>query len=147
MAKNYNARKRERMMAEDPHCYWCGIEVIYYELKPHEKMPFNFATIDHLYDKFDFDQRLAAAKNHDETRHVLACNACNKKRNKLRQDLMSKSFQQIRSKLGQERKDLGLINISRPTYFRGLIELNHWDRPKRISDKKRKELDKYGIVL
>lgn len=69
-------RRRERLMAEDPHCHWCGSEVVYYELAAHESMPGNFATIDHLHDRYSYTRRDASG----EQRIVLACRACNHRR-------------------------------------------------------------------
>lgn len=66
-------QRREALMAADPHCHWCGTPVIYYTLSPREKVPSNFATIDHL------NSRASGPRPADgET--VLACNSCNQRR-------------------------------------------------------------------
>lgn len=64
-------------MKKDPHCYWCGKEVIYYELKHGERTPHNFATLDHLYSRYSPLRREVHFK---EKTLVLACNACNHRR-------------------------------------------------------------------
>jgi len=70
---NSNKRRKENLFREDPHCYWCGIEVINYPLADGERMPDNFATLDHL------DTRLSGNRGviKNQTRTVLACSKCN----------------------------------------------------------------------
>ena len=118
-----------RLMEQNPHCHWCGIEVVYFyaqEWGPRPgqagKMPTNFATLDHIYDRWDWEIRLQKAKERDATRHVLACNACNRKRNNDRMKEIPKDAHTIRQKLGKERKLLGDTR-PRPQVFRGLNTL------------------------
>ncbi len=61
-------------MENDPHCYYCGCEVIYFTLKNHEKMPPNFATLEHINSLNQSRPRPRLGTI------VLACNACNEKR-------------------------------------------------------------------
>jgi hypothetical protein len=80
MIGNRWKRRRANLMATDPHCYWCRKEVIYYDLKSHEKMPHNFATIEHLYDKYSPERRIIARLNPAKPVTVLACHECNQDR-------------------------------------------------------------------
>lgn len=69
-------RRRANLMREDPHCYWCGCEVVYFELKRHQTMPPNFATIDHINSRLlNPDGRPSVGQQ------VLACSSCNEARN------------------------------------------------------------------
>lgn len=65
-------RRRRNLMAADPHCHWCGIEVREYpqDNDYHDDR----ATIDHLND-------LSAGRPRPpEGETVLACNKCNSRR-------------------------------------------------------------------
>lgn len=73
-------RRRQRLMEADPRCYWCKRPVVYYELKSHEQMPPNFATIDHLYDKYSPERRIIASLKVASIVTVLACHECNQNR-------------------------------------------------------------------
>jgi hypothetical protein len=72
----YYHQRRQQLMAKDPHCYWCGKEVIYFKTNG-GRVPNNFATIDHLYSKL-------SGKRFDPKRKqktlVLACYKCNQER-------------------------------------------------------------------
>lgn len=66
--------KRRRLLARDPHCFWCGCLVV--ETLSRSS---NQATIDHLYSRLNPHR----PKRHSEGRavlHVLACYACNNSR-------------------------------------------------------------------
>lgn len=80
MATGYFKGRRKRLMDKDPHCYWCGIEVIYYPLKKHERMPENYATLDHLKSKYNGKRPDVHMK---QKTLVLACSKCNLLRCKL----------------------------------------------------------------
>lgn len=46
-----NKNRKRNLMREDPHCYWCGIEVTEYsqeEILQFGLLPLNMATVDHL---------------------------------------------------------------------------------------------------
>jgi hypothetical protein len=60
-------------MEEDAHCIYCGIEVKEYNTPPHQKIPLNQATIDHIYEKYD-KRRYEVFGLHNK---VLACWKCN----------------------------------------------------------------------
>ena len=61
-------------MEKDPHCRWCGVEVVYFELQKNQRTPDNFATIDHLKDRNNPTRREVGMK---AITLVLACNKCN----------------------------------------------------------------------
>jgi 5-methylcytosine-specific restriction endonuclease McrA len=77
--RNYNTIKRARrfnLMKQDPHCWYCGLELVYVEIAGTE-LPYNYPTIEHLFSRSS--GRLSV--NHtDETRRVLACPDCNQSR-------------------------------------------------------------------
>jgi hypothetical protein len=63
-------------MKNDPHCYWCRKDLIYFLMESGQTLPDNFATLDHI------NSRLM----HPEGRPpcgkiVLACPGCNQGRN------------------------------------------------------------------
>lgn len=74
-------RARQKMMADDPHCWYCGIEVIEVEHyqrgrgQPKKPRPGNAATIEHMFHRL---------KGHRPSQGswVLACNDCNNERNR-----------------------------------------------------------------
>ena len=63
-------------------------------------MPANFATVDHLYDRLTYPDRHETPPAQEE-RTVLACRACNQRRNRERQ--MAQASQR-RSERGQLRR-------------------------------------------
>jgi hypothetical protein len=64
-------------MKTDPHCHWCGCEVVYFTLQRGQVTPTNFATIDHL------NSRLANPDGRPLVgEQVLSCNGCNQTRNR-----------------------------------------------------------------
>lgn len=78
-------RRRDNLMAADPHCFYCRTEVVYYPLERHERMPDNFATIDHVNTRLAYPE--GRPLNGDT---VLACHRCNSDRNKVELRLMPK---------------------------------------------------------
>lgn len=67
-------RMRIRLFRADPHCFWCGIEVV---LDGHKRP--DLATVDHLYSRWHPERKA----RHIEGRgvlHVMACSACNSER-------------------------------------------------------------------
>ena len=86
-AKHYGRLIRERLMRENPHCCWCGVEVIWYYIPGNAKpLPDNFATLDHLYQEGD-PKRIKAWKK-GERQIVLACNKCNHERGKKYEEVL-----------------------------------------------------------
>lgn len=68
----YRALKLE-MLATDPHCHWCKVEVIDYVPKEYESAPHNMATVDHLVNR-------RYRKKGEVVEKVLACHKCNSKK-------------------------------------------------------------------
>jgi HNH endonuclease len=60
-------------MKRDPHCHYCGCEVVYYD-NHGGRLPPNFATIDHVY------SRLTPGGRPIKGDTVLACKKCNEER-------------------------------------------------------------------
>ena len=79
-------RRRLNLYKRNPHCHWCDTETV---LPPPDRHvsktppPPNEATIDHLRDKYH-PHRHERPRSHEE-RTVLACWACNQRRNTERQ--------------------------------------------------------------
>ena len=71
-------RRRDRLMAQDPHCHWCGCEVIYFKPALGQSLPAHFATLDHLNDRIEEAPRPIRGVI------VLACKACNEARAAIR---------------------------------------------------------------
>ena len=115
----HNKSKRDQLMKEDPHCFWCGCEVTNEWPEGRIKPPADLATLDHVYDKWQAEEREAAWRNGDDSRRVLACYRCNQRRNNDRMKEIPKSAVRIRTALGQERKKL-LSKQPRNQLFRGL---------------------------
>jgi hypothetical protein len=72
-----NRRRRERLWADDPRCFWCRK---FTHLEPRYRvrgvLVNTFATDDHLYARND-------ARRREWPVHVLACHGCNQDRNQL----------------------------------------------------------------
>ena len=101
--------KLKRLWKEDPHCHWCNKETFLPSVLA------DMATVDHVDDNWStLEQRFSKS---GETRKVLACNGCNKKRNNQRMKEIPKWMHQKRTALGQERKKLG-DKSPRPSLFR-----------------------------
>ena len=85
------SRRRNRLLSRGRVCFWCGVEVVYIHAEewPKGTMPANFATVDHLYDRLTYPDRQAADAIRGE-RTVLACFACNQRRNQERHQALAK---------------------------------------------------------
>lgn len=74
---NHFKKRRDYLMKLHPYCTWCGCKLIYFSLKPHQKMPDNFATLDHFYSRI-------SGKRYDphfkQITMVLSCHKCNDER-------------------------------------------------------------------
>jgi len=64
------AKRRDRLFAADPHCAYCGQEVVSYPLAPHEVPPGNYATAEHVYSR-------NGGPRPKQGRIILACQNCN----------------------------------------------------------------------
>jgi 5-methylcytosine-specific restriction endonuclease McrA len=67
-------RRREKLMAADPHCFYCSILVVYF-FPPPVVLPDDFATIDHVNSRVRFPARPR------EGQLVLCCLRCNREKN------------------------------------------------------------------
>lgn len=85
------AKRRRALFNKDPHCHWCGIEVVWYD-KDGGTMPENGATIDHLRSRLNPERRRKA----DGEQTVLACSKCNQQRN--RQEELALSPEELRAR-------------------------------------------------
>lgn len=94
-------KRRAKMMGTDPHCHWCGVNVVYYQLRPGETTPDNFATIDHLYSRYSsIRQTISDGKTKTL---VLACNECNQKRSD--EETAALGIEEIRRRAGKPDKN------------------------------------------
>jgi hypothetical protein len=59
--------------AAAPLCYYCGQRVILRKLAKHETTPDNYATLDHLHDRYSFPN----GRPKEDFTLVLACSKCN----------------------------------------------------------------------
>lgn len=66
------------LFERDPHCWWCGREVILVAFRKGVGLPRNAATVDHLH--FRGDPLRERHVGCDCPRHVLACYRCNTRR-------------------------------------------------------------------
>ncbi len=73
MTRNRRRTIKRELLSKDPHCFWCGKEVtLDVHWGPHEKVPSNFATIEHLVPR-------RAGRMADFERNLrIACPTCNK---------------------------------------------------------------------
>ena len=69
------------MFDDNPHCFWCGEEVEYFENRM-VFQPNNMATVDHLFSNTD-GRRKWYKKNHIPSPIVLSCYRCNHERDRL----------------------------------------------------------------
>jgi len=71
-------RQRERMMAADPHCCYCGTELVHFNpgprLRKREPLPDNFVTIEHV------NSRNQGSPRPLRGQWKLACKRCNEER-------------------------------------------------------------------
>ena len=76
-SNNWWKNRRQRLMEIDPHCHWCGVEVVYYPLKNGEKVPDNYATFDHITSRLNGKRPNVFMKKRTM---VLSCYKCNGER-------------------------------------------------------------------
>ena len=91
---------RRALMEKDPHCIYCAVEVKEYNLLPHQKMPDDQATIDHLYEKYDKRRY----ENFGFNNKVLSCAKCNHDRDLQKYGNLPKDFLRKRNNLSLTRK-------------------------------------------
>lgn len=78
--KNSNIVKRNRrknLMKVDPHCWYCGLELVYVEqqgVANSRDIPYNYPTIEHLFSR---NSGRLSVNHTNDTRRVLACPECN----------------------------------------------------------------------
>ena len=70
-----NRKRRHKLFLQDPHCHWCGCEVVESQSRQKNQQD-NSATLDHLRTKFD-PQR---GEPSDKEQTVLSCYKCNNER-------------------------------------------------------------------
>jgi len=95
-------RRLRNLLKQDPHCLWCGCEVEYFIPKKFERLPDNFATIDHLNDKILERKRPEPIKKINGRTifcitTVLSCKKCNEERANEKVRSLPKEFLQLRS--------------------------------------------------
>lgn len=103
-------------MEQDPHCFWCGIEVREYILRRGQHSPHDLATVDHLFDRLEPDKRYRNWESN--INKVLACYSCNHQRALFKERILGKEFNKKRSELGRVR----IPTTPRPIYFKELNE-------------------------
>lgn len=74
-------RRRARLLAMDPFCPDCGVEMVYYH-SPGSTLPDNFATIEHVNSKIRYPD---GRPPHGKT--ILLCYLCNENRARAEQKL------------------------------------------------------------
>jgi len=91
MTQEKKRKRLRKLWEENPNCHWCGEPTFLIEYPPvdnfkigpqHPKM----ATIDHLHSRYDSER----GKHKGEIQTVLACHACNDKRNEKEQAAVPK---------------------------------------------------------
>jgi hypothetical protein len=91
MGKSSLRNRRANLMAQDPHCGNCGIEVIWYRPGPGEVLPDNFATIEHVNSRWHpvRDPITGQMGRPRGGKRVLWCRGCNRDGNKREQEAAS----------------------------------------------------------
>ncbi len=87
MATGQRKIRRDNLMRQNPHCYWCGIEVIDYQIAQPKRLPDDQATLDHLQDRLGRDKRPML---NGKPLTVLACYKCNLERSAKKQQEMQR---------------------------------------------------------
>lgn len=87
-------RRRDALMAADPTCWYCGVDLVYFNPGPrlHEVLPANFATLEHLNSRNRY-----RVKRPEQGWIVLACRECNEWRGWIEERLAGKIELQARS--------------------------------------------------
>lgn len=89
MKKLRKSEIRKRLFEKEPHCCYCGrltkeyLELYTTDLPKGFHMPDDAATVEHLYDKYDYVKRWETRDNPE--RHAIACYKCNQERGNERQ--------------------------------------------------------------
>lgn len=94
--RNSQVKRRKKLFLEDPHCHWCGQEVVEITATYGMSLPPNMATLDHLHDRIEHVKgRPVMPLGTSVT--VLACRSCNEKRAAERIRLLGKEEWRKRS--------------------------------------------------
>ena len=75
MSTESKRRRLRNLLKSDPHCFWCGYEVVF-DNRKNKDIP-NMATLDHLISK-----NSKYYKQGKRNRLVLSCYDCNQERQK-----------------------------------------------------------------
>jgi ribosomal protein S14 len=67
-------KHRDKLMAADPHCQNCGTGLVHFTPRPHQPVPDNFATLEHV------NSRNQSRPRPPVGRTVLWCRRCNQDR-------------------------------------------------------------------
>lgn len=95
MSSERRRRRRRRLLAEDPHCYWCGCYLVDQGEPGAEQ-----ATIDHL-----ADRNRPGRVRPLEGRWVIACRPCNEGRARERERALGLKELRLRSQLHRANRD------------------------------------------
>ena len=97
--ENHRSKRelRFKLFNENPHCYWCGHLVINIVVQDRISPPWNMATLDHLFDRFDIENRYKEYPNNED--RVLACFKCNTERQKIILKRLGKDFLKKRAEI------------------------------------------------
>lgn len=87
-------------------CWYCKCELVYYPLKKGEKVPPNYATIEHLNSRLQYPNGRPPVYGKSRSL-VVACLKCNNERAELEQAALPKEELWRRS----GRKPLALVNV------------------------------------
>ena len=100
---------RANLMLKNPYCHWCKV-LLDDSPEAHKKYwpngehpPNNAATVEHIFDKFDYRRYLY----HRDEFKVLDCRKCNLARSELHVKNMPRDVLEKRKKLLLERKERG----------------------------------------
>ena len=69
------ANRRFNLMKQHPFCHWCSRELIYFKTEGGQKLPENFATIDHIYSRLMHPEGRPV-----RGKRILSCPKCNEDR-------------------------------------------------------------------
>ena len=72
-----NKKRKEQLYKQSPYCHWCGKKTIIYARRSGGSIPYDAATLDHLYSRYD--PRRGNLPPHTES-IVLSCYKCNNDR-------------------------------------------------------------------
>lgn len=109
---------REKKIGENPFCHYCKEKMKLYDgylmrnLKKGERFPDDMATVEHLFDRFDMENRYKIYENDEDK--VLACYKCNSERARERTKKIPRSLMTERARLAKAYKK---TNPGKPKIF------------------------------